>query len=60
MILTSEILKHIKQEAESIQFGRIIIELNAESGKIHVITESRKRFLEKKFSKKKDEGVDKL
>lgn len=43
MELTNEQLEHIRKECAQVNFGRVIIELNAHSGKIDVITEKRIR-----------------
>ena len=45
MKLTVEHIEHIKAECEQVDYGRIIIELNATTGKIDVVTEKRRRFL---------------
>lgn len=48
MELSKNVLEHIKQEAERVHHGRIIIELNATANKIDVVTESRERFNDNK------------
>lgn len=42
--ISPSMLEYIRQEAERLQYGRIIIEVNASSDKSDIIVESRKRF----------------
>ena len=42
--LPEELVQHIKEECMRIHHGRIIIDINASSKKLDVITESRERF----------------
>jgi hypothetical protein len=44
MKLTQEQIDHILREVEGVDFGRIVIEINRDSGRVDVITERRKRF----------------
>ena len=51
MKLNENIIEHIKQEAERIHHGKLIIEINDTAGKVDVVTESRERFTERKAKK---------
>jgi hypothetical protein len=44
MKLTQEQISHIMSEVEGVDFGRVVIEINAEDRRVDVITERRKRF----------------
>jgi hypothetical protein len=44
MELNENLLEYVKQEVKSLDFGKIIIEVNKTSDKIDIITEKRQRF----------------
>lgn len=47
MEIPETLFAHIKNEARSVQHGRVTIEINESAGKIDVVTESRKRWSSK-------------
>ncbi len=44
MKVPDSVMEHIRSELESLEYGRVIIEIQATSNKIDVVTESRQRF----------------
>lgn len=44
MRLTHEQIEHIVREADGVDFGRVVIEINADERRVDVVTERRRRF----------------
>lgn len=44
MKLTEEQINHILREVESVDFGRVVIEINSAVARVDVVTERRTRF----------------
>lgn len=44
MVIPNEVWNYAKNKAQDISHGKIIIEINENSGKVYVVAESRKRF----------------
>jgi hypothetical protein len=49
MKLSQNLINYIVEEADRVHHGRVIIEINATSDKIDVVTESRERFPNRKI-----------